>query len=305
MRSTTLPLPSSRWSTTVKSTASSPAHRWNVSCAAPMSRANAPMPKTFAVPSAPPPPASSAEAMAPARSPAPALRSRLAFDTCSGSPCTTHVGIYPPSPSSTRAPSSPSQPCSPSISTATPSSHAAPSNTPLPSPPIRPPTTPSPHCSSISSPSTPPPACRPLTSPLTPRTPNREQKLLALYGLKYNPFSPEIPTEALLPTSAHWRTFAGASSTPTPARAASPLSPASPAPVNLSPFVSSPPASSSCPTYPSPPSPTPAPISPTSTAKWATSLASSSNPTTAGWASKHSENVGSPISKRLCFDPCS
>ncbi len=28
------------------------------------------------------------------------------------------------------------------------------------------------------------------------------KKLLALYGLKYNPFSPEIPTEALLPTPA-------------------------------------------------------------------------------------------------------
>ena len=26
------------------------------------------------------------------------------------------------------------------------------------------------------------------------------KKLLALYGLKWNPFSPELPTEALLPT---------------------------------------------------------------------------------------------------------
>ena len=46
------------------------------------------------------------------------------------------------------------------------------------------------------------------------------QKLLALYGLKFNPFTPEVPVQALH-VSARLRAFAGASSTLWYAKAAS------------------------------------------------------------------------------------
>lgn len=46
------------------------------------------------------------------------------------------------------------------------------------------------------------------------------QTLLALYGLKWNPFTPEVPVEALH-VPARRRASAGASSTPRCARVAS------------------------------------------------------------------------------------
>ena len=83
-----------------------------------------------------------------------------------------------------------------------------------------------------------------LTPATTTRSPH-EQEAAHLYGLKWNPFAPDLPVEALL-RHGQARQFLLARRAPRSARAASPPSPATPAPASRARCGSSPSGSPGC-----------------------------------------------------------